>query len=49
MYNLIFAFFIYNESMGYGRLECEVEYLGVYALRYTFGLVVSTPSSGNAS
>jgi hypothetical protein len=49
MYNLIFVFFIYNEPVGYGRLECEVECLGVYALRYTFGWVVFTPFGGNAS
>jgi hypothetical protein len=49
MYNLIFTFFIYNEPMGYGRLECEIKCLGLYALRYTFGWVASTPFSGNAS
>jgi len=49
MYNLIFLFFIYNEPMGYGRLECEVECPWVYALKYTFGCVVSTPSNSIAS
>ncbi len=40
MYNLICEYFFYDPK-GYGRLECKVGYLGVYAYKYYCKLVLA--------
>lgn len=40
VYNLISGYFIFD-AQTYGRLEYELDYLGVYALHYYFKLEVA--------